>query len=253
MTQSPEQRRLELVRGLLDSKNGARVDFVGLGYQIDAWHVGVIAVGASARAVLESLKADRQLMSVPCDEETVWAWFGGPRRLTDAEMERLGLENEATGVSLAVGEPARGISGWRRTYREAQQALHIAQLARQTRTRYRDIALLVPWVEDPERGRALVEFYLSPLDSQKDGGVTLRQTLRVYLDAERNASSAARTLGIDRRTLTHRLAAIETCVGYRLDSRKADLEVALRLHDLLKRREMHSAVQSRPIGSPTLA
>jgi hypothetical protein len=251
--QSPEQRRVELVRGLLDDKNGARADFVDLGYQIDAWHVGVIAVGTSARAVLESLKADRQLMSVPRGEETLWAWLGGQRRLTDAETERLGLENEAAGVSLAIGEPARGINGWRRTHREAQQALDVAQLARQTRARYRDVALLVPWVEDPERGRALVELYLSPLDSQKDGGVTLRQTLRVYLDAERNASSAARTLGVDRRTLTHRLAAIETCVGYRLDSRKADLEVALRLYDLLKRREMHSAVQSPMLGSPTLA
>jgi DNA-binding PucR family transcriptional regulator len=95
--------------------------------------------------------------------------------------------------------------------------------------------VLVPWVEDPVRGRALVDLYLSPLEGQKDGGVALRQALRVYFEAERNASSAARKLGIDRRTLAHRLATIEMCVGYQLDSRMADLEIALRLHDVLKR------------------
>jgi hypothetical protein len=250
MVRSPEQRRVELVRTLLD---GETAELANLDYKLDAWHVGVIVLGASTREELQRLKGDCQLLTVPRGEEAAWAWLGGQRRLTHTEMERLGLDNEAAGLSLAVGEPARGIEGWRQTHHQAQQALQVALLARQPCARYADIALLVPWVEDPDRGRALVELYLSPLDSQKDGGAMLRQTLRVYFEAERNASSAARKLGIDRRTLTHRLATIETCVGYKLARRKADFEVALRLHALLKRQEMHKPVPNPPTGFPTLA
>lgn len=81
----------------------------------------------------------------------------------------------------------------------------------------------------------------------------LRHTLRVYLEAARNVSAAARELYIDRRTLTHRLATIEMCVGYKLDNRKAELEVALRLYDLLERQELRKPVQNPTIGFPTLA
>jgi hypothetical protein len=253
IVRTPEQRRLELVCRLLDGETVARVDLADLSYQMDAWHVGVVAVGVHAREALETLRADGQLLSVPRDEETLWAWLGAQRRRTHVEMGCFELKSEIEGLSLAVGEPARGISGWRQTHRQARQALQVAQIARPTFARYADVALLVPWIEDPERGRDLVELYLSPLESQKDGGATLRQTLRVYCETERNASSAARKLGIDRRTLTHRLATIETCVGYKLDDRKAALEVALQLHDLLRDQEMHKPVQNPMVGFPTLA
>jgi DNA-binding PucR family transcriptional regulator len=253
MMRLPGQRRVELVRRLLDGESVSRMELADLGYKLDAWHVGVIVMGANAREALESLKADRQLLPVTRSEETVWAWLGGQRRLAQTDMDRLRLDGELVGLALAVGEPARGIEGWRQTHRQARQALQVALLTPQTRARYADVALLTPWLEDPVRARAFVDLYLLALEDQKDGGAMLRHTLRVYLEAARNVSAAARELYIDRRTLTHRLATIETCVGYKLDSRKAELEVALRLYDLLERQELRKPVQNPTIGFPTLA
>jgi hypothetical protein len=251
IVRSPEQRRLGLVQRLLNGESASPAERAELGYRFDAWHVGVIATGASARAALEGLKGDRQLLAVS-SEETVWAWLGGQRRPAHVDLERIRLDSEPAGVSLALGEPAKGIQGLRETHEQAQNALQVALLGRQQLARFADVAILTPFVQDPDLGRSFVGLYLSPLDSRKDGGAALRQTLRAYLGADRNASSAARELGIDRRTLAHRLDTIEERLGYKLDARKPELEIALRLHDLFAPPELHTAVQNRSARCTTL-
>jgi len=109
----------------------------------------------------------------------------------------------------------------------------VVLLGREKRARYADIAVLTPWLQDPDRARSLIELYLSPLENQKDGGAVSREALRAYFEAGRNVSAAACQLGIDRRTLAYRLRATEECLGYQLDTHLAGLWVALRLHDLL--------------------
>ena len=233
IARSPEQRRVELVRRLLDGESVRRTELAVLSYEFDAWHVGVIATGVRATEALEILKADdHQLMPVSNSEETVWAWLGGQREFARADMERL-LDSQPTGISLAVGESARGIEGWRETHHQAQKALQVVLLGRQKRARYADIAVLTPWLEDPDRARSLIELYLSPLEDQKDRGAVSRQTLRAYFQAGRIVSAAACQLGVDRRTLAYRLRTIEERLGYQLEARLTALEIALRLHDLL--------------------
>ena len=56
-----------------------------------------------------------------------------------------------------------------------------------------------------------------------------RTTLRAYFAAERNVSSTAVVLGVDRRTVTNRLRAIEELFGRPLKDVAAELETALRL------------------------
>jgi DNA-binding PucR family transcriptional regulator len=244
---SPEQRRVELVRRLLDGESVRRADLADLGYDLDAWHVGVIATGVRATEALEILKADdHQLLPVSNSEETVWAWLGGQRELAHADMERLRLDSEPTGVSLAVGEPARGIEGWRETHHQAQEALQVVLLGRQKRARYADIAVLTPWLEDPDRARSLIELYLSPLEDLKDGGAVSRQMLRAYFQAGRIVSAAACQLGVDRRTLAYRLRTTEECLGYQLEARLPALEIALRLHDLLNGQDCTNWKKSAP-------
>jgi DNA-binding PucR family transcriptional regulator len=222
------------VRRLLNYEPVGNSELAHLRYTLDGWHLGVIVTGVSPRDALESLKADRQLLPVPQGDETVWAWLGARQQLTDADVKRLCSNDEPAGVSLAVGEPARGIEGWRQTHHQAQQALRVGVLTGRSRTRYADVALLAPWLEDSDRGQALVDLYLSPLDRQGDRGRISLQTLHAYHEASWNVSSAARKLGIDRRTLNYRLGTIEERLGYKLDARKAELAVALRLHALLK-------------------
>jgi PucR C-terminal helix-turn-helix domain/GGDEF-like domain len=252
-TRSGEQRQVMLVRRLLNCEPVSSAELSELRYSFDAWHVGMIATGPSAREAVESLKADRQLLAVPLGEETVSAWLGWRRRPANDDLDRLRPEGESAAVSLGVGEPASGLEGYRRTYQQARDALQVALLSSQSHARYADIASLAPWLQDPDRGRALVEVYLSPLESQKDGGAVLRETLRVYFAAAHNVSAAARRLGIDRRTLANRMDMIENLLGFRPDARQAELDIALRLHELLERHEMHIAVQNSPLRFPTLA
>ena len=242
---SPERRRVEMVRGLLD---GGEVESEGLlGYELeDRWHLGVIATGVGAAQAVRGLavSGDRRLLSVAQGRESVWAWLGGRERFAVGEIERA----IAGGVSLAVGEPAWGLAGWRLSHRQAQAALVVA-LRRNgiprtgipptqegiagVVTRYADVALLAAALKDEALGRVLVEVYLDPLeDDSGERGTVLRETLRAYMAAERNASSAAAALGIARNTIESRLRTIEEKLGRTLHPCPAELEVALLLDEL---------------------
>jgi hypothetical protein len=230
MARSPELRRMERVQGLLA---GRRVEAAGLGYDLDAWHLGVIAMGGKAAETVRALAAGlgRELLSVSPGEQTVWAWFGGQRALDFAEIERRLSAKKPVGVSLVVGAAGRGIAGWRLTHRQAQAALLVALRRPQMLTRYADVSLLAAVLRDGELARSLVEIHLSPLDGQKDAAVS-RETLRAYFAAGSNAATAAAALRVDRHTVERRLHTIETRLGRALHTCHAELEVALRLQEL---------------------
>ena len=230
MARSPELRRTEQVQRLLA---GAPLDTAELGYEFDAEHLGVIAVGAKAGETVRALAAGlgRALLSVSPAEDTVWAWFGGRRALDIADLRRLLSAKEPVGVSLAVGGSGRGIDGWRLTHRQAQAARLVALRRPQSLTSYADVSLLAAVLRDRELARSLVEVHLSPLDGQKDSA-TARETLRAYFAAGCNAATAAAALRVDRHTVERRLNSIETRLGRPLHTCHAELDVALRLEEL---------------------
>jgi sugar diacid utilization regulator len=238
---SPERRRAERVQALLA---GADLDTAELGYDLDQWHLGVIATGTGGGDAVRGLAAevDRRLLSVSHGEGTVWAWLGGRSRLTATDIERVLSGNEpAVGVVLAVGEPAQGIDGWRLTHRQAQAALLVALRTPkpQRLTRYADVALLASALRDEVLAKSLIEIFLSPLDNQRDGGAVSRETLHAYFAAGHNVKVAAAALGVERRTVAYRLQKVEECLGRRLDTHHAELEVALRL-DVLHEDAIHT-------------
>jgi diguanylate cyclase with GGDEF domain/PucR-like helix-turn-helix protein len=225
------QRSVERVQRLLA---GEPVDTAELGYELDVWHLGVIGTGAKAESTVRRLAAGlgRELLLVARSDETVWAWFGDPRRLAIADIGRLLLAKGHSGVSLAIGEPGRGVKGFRLTHRQAQAARSVALRRPQWLTRYGDVALLAFALRDEALARSLVDIYLSPLDGPRKGSRVLRQTLRAYFAAERNASSAAAALGVARQTVENRLRRVEKKLGRLLPTCLAELEVALRLEEL---------------------
>ena len=231
MAHSPELRRAKRVHRLLA---GGHLDAAELGYELDAWHLGVVAMGASATETVRGLAAGLgcELLSVSASQETVWAWFGSQRRLANADVERLLSVRKPAGVSLAIGEPGKGLDGWRLTHREAQAAMRIALRRPQRLTRFGDVALLAAVLRDKDFARALLEIYLSPLEGQRDGGAVSRETLRAYFAAGCNAATAAAALGRARHTVERRLHAIEQKLGRLLHTCHAELEVALLLEEL---------------------
>jgi DNA-binding PucR family transcriptional regulator len=175
---------------------------------------------------------DRRLLVVKREEEPKWAcWLGGRRELAvERALEALaGAVPE--GVFVTVGEPAEGLTGWRLSHFQAKAALPVAERDGRRVLRYADVALLAAILRDDLVATSLRQLYLAPLERARDGGEVARETLRAYFAAERNISSTAAALGVDRRTVRNRLRTIEGFLGRPLKDVAADLEIALRLDE----------------------
>jgi hypothetical protein len=228
---SAEQQRAHRVQKLLA---GEPVSTASLDYELDGWHLGVIATGAKAEETVRGLatKLGRQPLLVSRSEETVWAWLGGSQRLVTADVGRLLTAKGRSNVCLTVGEPGKGLHGFRVTHQQAQAAQVIALHRPQLLTRFADVTLLALALRDEALSRSLVDIYLTPLDNTRKGSPALRTTLRAYFAAERNISSAAARLGVARQTVESHMSTIEIRLGRRLPTCLAELETALCLEEL---------------------
>lgn len=228
---SPELRGAKLVQRLLD---GEIVDASYLGYDFDAWHIGMIATGASAQRALQLLAGDRgqRLLVVQHGDDVVWAWLGERRRPTVRDIECvLSSADWPVEVSLAVGEPAREIDGWRQTHWQAQEALRALRGPLKL-SRYANAAILALVLQNDLAARSLREIYLAPLGARRGQGGVARRTLRAYFKAGGNAASAAKELRVAPKTIRRRVQEIEQRLGCPLPTCHAELDVALRLEDL---------------------
>jgi hypothetical protein len=230
-SRSSQRRRLERVEKLLAGElNWA----VGLGYELEAWHVGAVVAGiegeGEARELADSL--DRRLLTVPCGKSTAWIWLGGAREVSREEMECLAEAGWGRGARVAIGEPGRGVAGWRLSHRQAAAALPVALRGPAAPVRYADVALVAAALGDETLTSSLRGIYLQRLSAERDGGLTLRETLRAYFNAERTLSAAAAALGVARNTVASRLRTVEQLIGRPLGACAPQLEVALRLEEL---------------------
>ncbi len=228
---SAAERRRECVKSLLA---GELVDHSELEYDIDAHHLGLMAKGEGALEGMRelALRVDRRLLAVRREEEPVWAcWLGGRDQLEVEAALRALREVRPEGILITVGEPGESLPGWRLSHRQAKAALPIAERGDRTPVRYSEVALLASILRDDLAIASFHRLYLAPLGRGRDGD-NLRLALRAYFRAGRNVSSAAAALGLNRRTLSKRLQAVERILGRPLDSLAADLEVALSLEAL---------------------
>jgi hypothetical protein len=225
------ERRRACVKRLLA---GELVDHSELEYDLDANHLALMAKGEGAPEAMRVLAArlDRRLLAVCREEEQTWAcWLGGRSPLeAEGALRALG-EISLDQVLVTVGEPGEGLAGWRFSHRQAKAALPIAERRGQAILHYADVALLASILRDDLLATSLRRLYLEPLGRARDGGKAGRETLRAYFAAERNTSSTAAALGVDRRTVTNRIRAIEELFGRPLKDIATELETALQLDD----------------------
>jgi DNA-binding PucR family transcriptional regulator len=80
--------------------------------------------------------------------------------------------------------------------------------------------------------REFAESVLGHLNQADERG-QLRQTLRAYFASSQNGASAAAALGVHEQTVSRRLSAIERLIGSPVNQRRAELELALRLEEVL--------------------
>ncbi|MHB1004595.1 MAG: helix-turn-helix domain-containing protein [Chloroflexota bacterium] len=160
------------------------------------------------------------------------------RRLAE-QIRQHALRRVGGALSVGVGRPGSGVSGIRKSFREAEQALSIAQrlLGGNRATSFDELRiyrLLLPLVGSGEL-RSFSQEVLGRLQDYdaKHSGELIR-TLEVFFAGDGNLQRAADNLFLHRNTLAYRLERIEEIAGVSLrdpDDRLC-LQLALKIKDL---------------------
>lgn len=228
--QSPEHRRSMLVRRLLVEALSPQ-DLKELAYDVhSSWHVCVIVACPDGVQVLQRLKRryPGKLLPVPSHGSITCAWLGASRRMSPVDIKRL-IVAQGDLAPVAMGDPARGLDGWRETHREAMLALPIA--VRRTRlTRCADYLPVIAASQDATIVRMYHERYIAPLDRLHKRGESTRKALRAYFEHGHSSSSAACAIKVSRHTVANHVHKAMNALDTPLTM--TGLEIALDLEEL---------------------
>lgn len=164
------------------------------------------------------------------------------RNVVDEVRTQLAMRTPSGLVSAGISRPTRGLSALRETYREAKDALSIAnELGDHEKTTfYGDLKLYQLLLALKERSLDhLKRFFadtLGPLvehDERKQGD--LLRTLDGFFEANGNLAQAAKELDVHRNTLVYRLEQISKLTGLDLDDadNRLILNLALKIQRVL--------------------
>jgi DNA-binding PucR family transcriptional regulator len=223
----PQEERAKKIRALLD---GELIDLSTFPHPMECWHIGIIQSRPTSTNIVRDIAAGlgQSILIAPGHEQTTWMWLSG-KELSAPEVHLALGESRPQSKRTAVGEPGFGLAGWRLTHRQARATYAVMQGAISS---YSEQALLASIAQDDLLSTSLKKMYLTPLEAEKDGGRKLRETLRAYLEARGQVSSAAATLRVSRKTVSNRLARIEEHLQRPITSCSAELDAALRLEAL---------------------
>jgi DNA-binding PucR family transcriptional regulator len=213
-----------------------------LGYELRRLHTGLVLWSAKpgpealdrlesvVREIATTLGTQRILMT-PSGSTAVWAWLA-----TDhpPARDKLGAFELADDVRGAVGEPARGIAGFRATHEEALAAREIAlrNADAHTITCYADVEVVSLLTDDRRGADALVARELAGLAGDDAQIAKLRRTLLAFLQCAGSATAAARALGVHTNTVRYRVEQTEQLLGRSLNGQELSLQLALMLAEV---------------------
>jgi DNA-binding PucR family transcriptional regulator len=227
-----------------------------LGYRLRQHHLGVVAwvtdapaggdvLGRLERAIAEmaaEAHCDGRPMFVPQDESSAWAWLPLGGR---SDIALPGAPGEE--IRFAVGEPAPGVPGFRRTHQQALSAQAVALAAGpsgQPVTCFGDVAPLALMSGSIELLRAWVIETLGALADDDDHNARLRDTLRVFLQENGSYKTTAERLMLHKNTVQYRVRKAEESLRGPIASDRLDIELALLASQWL------GAAVLRPAGRP---
>src|SRR4051794_21793230 len=201
-----------------------------------------VDVDAASRRLRYELRQPHQAFVVWADSEdgvpeTVAAVVGGPRALLVPMSPGLvagwsrdpSPEAGTPGAAVALGRPAKGAAGFRRSHHQAMEARRVARAAGlgHAPVRYEDVALLALLTKDPEQARDFAERTLGPLAARDESTRRLAETLFVVLEEQGSPRRAGRRLGIHENTVAKRLRAIDALLEGEERRPPSDLLAAL--------------------------
>jgi DNA-binding PucR family transcriptional regulator len=221
-----------------------------LRHEVRRVHVAAIAwleaheEGRNTQAILESAIRDvaaaignQKPLVHPLGILSAAAWISSHSDIPSKVLDELRFRTaNAPGVRMAIGEPARGIAGFRSSHLEALEAQRIARLAGGdvgSVTRYANISLRAIATIDIEQSRVFVQRELGRLASTDETTRRLADTLRAYLDENCSRGRTAKRLHIHENTVAYRIRQAEELLGRPLEKRTLELRTALALAELV--------------------
>ena len=253
--------RAELVTAIVERQPvDARAAGEKLGYDVTRRHVALIVWSEPPRAAQQVGSLEREatalgaalgggpVLTVPIGERAVWAWTSGDHLTDDpaAVAHRMG-----DGVRAAIGTCREGLAGMADSHDEARVARRVAELRAirpGTVVGYRTADLTALLTADPVEAVRFVESELGELLADSDAAARLRATVRVYLEENLSQARAARRLGIHQNTVVYRVKQTEELLGHAIEPRRLQLEVALRLSDMIDGLRAVADRERRPRG-----
>ena len=185
---------------------------------------------AAGRALASAIGTGAPLFCA-VDLVTAWLWLPLGRR-TDAvtALDVDAAVSAVPGVRAAIGLPAFGLGGFRRTHRQALAARELAFSGTDRVVAYGrpGVALVSMLARDTSELRDWVQDVLGPLAADTEANERQRETLLVFLESGSSTKLASERLHLHRNTVRYRIERITELLGRDPDTIRLDLEVALR-------------------------
>ncbi|HWD70262.1 MAG TPA: PucR family transcriptional regulator [Solirubrobacteraceae bacterium] len=227
--------RFETVSLIIDGAPIARDRASGqLGYELAQRHTGAIIwaeqasedhslLDRAAEALAHASRA-RRPFTVVASAATLWVWVPGARGPDLDKLER--LIAELPGVRIAVGPTHDGIDGFRASHLAAIATQRLmVRVASEVRVAGYDAVEIVALVTADESRAA--EFVTRTLGELEAAPAALRDTLRIYLRMQSNATRAAEALFTHRNTVLTRLGRVQQLLPRPLEENSLAVAVAL--------------------------
>lgn len=234
-----DRLRDAVLRRLVDPAGEATDDDVArvLGYPPGAHHAYVVlrpgASGSADAAVVPLRRAVSGLAVLPhregLGEWGLWVALPEPLGPATTTLVRRGLA--AADVVAAVAGAGPGVDGMRQARSRALQVARVQRALGDVPRVVcdRDVRLETLLLDDPDRAHGFVLAELGSLAGEDERAGRLRRTLLTWLATGSHVSTAA-TLGVHEHTVRNRIREIEAVLGAPVSGRRAELQVALRLH-----------------------
>jgi DNA-binding PucR family transcriptional regulator len=207
-----------------------------LGYALDRTHTAAVVWSEEpspepghlerATEVLAQTTGVQQPLTVIVGAATLWVWLPGPAAPDTGLLSR--LLDPLPGVRIAVGPPARGREGFRRSHLDALTTQRMLARLRSPRrvAGFDDVQLSSLISQDVEQADDFVKTTLGDLATASP---ELRHAVLTYIQAQCNTTRAARRLYTHRNTLLRQLDRAGRLLPRPLEDNTVKVAVALDL------------------------
>lgn len=205
-----------------------------LGYQLGQQHTAAIIWADEAHVdpadldrATEALRPSpdgRRALSIRIGPATRWVWLpGGVSVAVPAISAAVGA---LSGIRVALGRPASGVEGFRRSHLDAvtAQRMMMQSDCAALVVSFSDVELVALVNSDPEQADRFIRHTLGDLEYADR---ELQQTVLVFVEEQCNGSRAAERLFTHRNTLLRRLAHADQLLPRPLAENSVGVAVAL--------------------------